>query len=277
MSFYDHSDPNRSEGGQLFYQPTSIAEQAIAGVFHGDNASTAQFKVENQRRSMGLDPLTGLAPLAVGVGSTFHGGGRYPVDGSQVGTILWRVLKAIVLWPAAIALALGAVACAAALVGMKFDAPSLAARAAQGEFADYQPPLASLFSERELATPIKPAVLYAAFRSYKGLKASDSKGIRAHALMGQAYRCVLQPGCREGVAQIDEGFGSRLPREASGFFADRVKNGDEQATRDMCLFAVKAGSSYLDMVEGRNLCAAANALGKESKAGQQALTRIEGS
>lgn len=59
MSYED----GRTEGGQFLQSGfSSASEQSGAGVNHHDSLFTAHGKVQDYRRSMGLDPDTGLLP-----------------------------------------------------------------------------------------------------------------------------------------------------------------------------------------------------------------------
>ena len=284
MSYYSN-DSNRTDSGQ-FYSHTNanVWEQAAAGVNHNDSYDTAHYKTMNHRTSMGLDPYTGLAPMNpnIYIGG-YTGGGRSrgtssggEVDESQFWQVMWGVIKFIFLWPLAIAIVLGAVAAALVFAGKSFEGSTLAAQAAQGEFAGYQPtPLPLLFAAKDIATPIDPESFLAAMRAFKPNKKVDPKMLRSRILMGQAYRCAMQAGCREAVAKLEPVAGLNLLRTAGGYFAAQVKAGNEDAARDMCLLAVKAGTAYQDLLTAQNLCREAVLLNPKSRMALQLLRKLD--
>jgi len=259
MSYYDN-DQNRSYGGQ-FYNHTNanIGEQWVAGVNPNDSYMSAHIKTEMYRRANNLDPYTGaLLPTTKYGGSTglnYHCSSAGGTDFSQFLLDFCGLLKAVIFWPIGMAIIVGFVVFGILKVGQKIDAPTLAARVSQDTFASYHlTPLTDFFSEKELAIPVEPEKFLASLHTFKHNKKADSKMKRAHAISGQAYRCFLQNACRESIAKLDPVASENLPHIASGFFSDMVKAGNEDATRDMCLFAVKNGTSYKDMIAARNVC-----------------------
>ena len=284
MSYYGN-DSNRTDGGQFHnHANANIWEQANAGVNHNDSYNTAHYKTMNHRTSMGLDPYTGLAPMNpntytggyTGGGSSWSTSSGGEIDESQIGQVLWGVIKFIFLWPLAIAIVLGVTAAALVFAGKSFESSTLAAKAAQGEFAGYQPtPLPVLFAAKDIATPIDPESFLAAMRAFKPNKKADPKMLRSRILMGQAYRCAMQAGCREAIAKLEPVVGANLLRTAGGYFADQVKAGNENAARDMCLTAVKVGTSYEDILTARNLCREAVLLNPKSRMALQLLQKLD--
>lgn len=278
MSYYgsDDNDPNRSAGGQFYnHLNANIDEQWVAGVNSNDNYMTAHLKTEDYRRRNNQDLFTGVPLPAKTYGGT-SGGSTYHhsssgSDDSQIGEVLGSLIK-MILWVAvAVFLAAGA-GVGAIIAGRSMDGPTLTARAAQGEFASYQPaPLSKYFGEKELASPIEPAGFVAAFHGVK--KGSDmKKAVRP--VQGMAYRCMLQPGCRDGVAKLDPELGRLLPRAAGNFLLEPSKAGREDATRDACLFAAKFGTSYKDLLTAFNFCSQANYEHKGTKAGAEAMSLL---
>jgi hypothetical protein len=280
MSFYgDDNDPNRSAGGQFYnHNNAGIGEQWAAGVHHGDNYSSAHAKTEMYRRANNLDLFTGvpLPPKTYGAGS--GGSSYYPVhrDASQFGEVLKGLFK-VLMWLVALVVVLGAIVVGALFAGRSMDAPTLASQAARGEFASYQPaPLSKFFTAKELSAPVDPAVWVAALHGLRPNK-SDPRLARLRRLQGEAYRCMMQAGCRDEVARLDPKLGQLLPRAAGAYLFEPAKAGDEDATRDLCLFAVKSGTSYKDILQARDFCSSANNLNRNSKAGAQASAMLAGS
>lgn len=290
MSFHgDDYDSNRNSGGQITNHTTSsVGEQWSAGVNHNDSYTTADNKIETYRRANNLNPYTGVPlppPIYVGGSGGFMGSGgssQLPSHGggdgeSWFGAALKGLFMALIFWPAVVAIVLGAIAAAAVFAGRSMDAPTLAAQVAGREFALYQlTPLSKLFPEKVLATPVDPAGFVSAMRAGTN-KTAKSQTARLRQLQGQAYRCMFQPGCRAEVARVDPFIGQTLPRIAGGFLVELAKAGNEDATRDLCFFAIKAGTSYKDLLEAGKLCAWANVVNKGSKAGTEALDLLENS
>ena len=162
---HEYDDPSRNSDGQFHAHTAAnatVGDQFIAGVNRDDNYQTAQWKVEQHRRLNGLDPYTGLAPLVPLNGSIGHGPYTAPrrPGGTGILVALGKLIKVAILWPAAIAIALGAIALG--LFGLvmlckSLDGPTLTARAAKNEFGYYKPvPLTSRFTAKEVASPVKP-------------------------------------------------------------------------------------------------------------------------
>jgi hypothetical protein len=257
---HEYDDPSRNDAGQ-FYAHTAanatVGQQFIAGVNQSDNYQTAQWKVEQHRRLNGLDPYTGLVPLVPLNGSIGHGPYIAPSRPGGTGSVvaLGKLIKVAILWPAAIAIALGVIVLG--LFGLlmlckSLDGPTLTARAAKNEFGYFQPvPLTSRFTAKELASPVKPASLLAMWEATLAKKATVPE---RESLAGLAYRCMFQEGCRDGLTKLDAGRGAGLPRLAAVFLGRLAKSGDPSAARDLCLFSINAGSSYKDMLTARYLC-----------------------
>jgi hypothetical protein len=281
---YD-DDPTRNDGGQyLNHFNANVGEQWIAGVNKYDSYQTAHLKTEAYRRSRGLDPYTGFVPLATVPNADLPYPHSSPVHNNRPDTDprvlpnLGRAIKLVILWPTAIIFTFCAVLVGLLMTSKSLDGATLTARAAKNDFSVYQPvPLASRFTQRELDTPITPESILKTWRALQSSKASTSRMLPAAQVMGQAYRCMLQEGCRESLAKLDTIAGANLPVFASGYLKPLVEKGDESAARDMCLFAVKTGISYKDMMIARALCARVNSLNTKTKANIQALAQLDGS
>lgn len=268
----------------------NTGEQALAGVGMYDSAWSAQLKVEQARRINGQDPLTGvylpketstnpyLSGRYGGSGLGSSGSGAAARDESQIFAVLCGVFKAVVLWPIAVALSIVSIGLIAVFVGRAVDGPSLAAKAAREEFANYQPaPLAARFTPKDLAAPIDPAALAKGLRAHKPDAKADPKQLRAAALMAQSYRCMFQDGCRLGLAKFEPEAAARLPYVAAGFLAPLAAKGDASAARDMCLFTIKMGVGYQDAHMAMLNCTHAVIASKQSAAAKETLERLSNS
>lgn len=273
MSYYgnDENDSTRSAGGQYHNHPfADLDQQKEAGVKEGDSFGVSLGKVDNHRRNHNLDPLTGEKRTTFFLKDPEG-------DPSQILQVLGSLIKKI-LWTTAIVISIGGVGVGALVAGRSMDGPTLAARAGQGEFASYQPaPLSKYFPENDLATPVDPAAFVAAVHAVKPGKGEEDMKRRARPIQGIAYRCMRQPGCRDVVAKLDPKLGAVLPRAASSFFFDLAKAGNEDAIRDICLFAAKFGTSYKDLLIAHSFCSQANYERKNSKAGVEAHSMLENS
>ena len=279
-SHYNDGDPNRNDGGQYMYghSNANVIDQVLAGVDNSDNYGTAHDKIETYRRIRGLDRYTGFPFTYVPSSSA---GTQYressPNDG-KIWRTLGRLIKVTILWPAAIAITLVAIVSGLVMSAKYFDGSTVASRAAKNEFGFYQPvPLASRFTAKELATPVTPESLLAAWSALGANKGAAPK-IKPHIrAAGYAYRCMFQEGCRDSLAKLDARLGANLPMWAAVFLKPLVEKGDESAARDMCLFAVNRGTSYKDMITARELCASARALNPKTDANVKALAQLDGS
>ena len=280
---HEYDDPSRNSDGQFHYHVGANAtsgEQSLAGVNRDDGYLTAQIKTEQYRQSQGLDPQTGLVrPVPFD-----RSGGYGPYtpsrpDGASTGpgmlAALGRLIKVAILWPAAIAIALGAIAAGLLMLSKSLDGATLTARAAKNEFGYYQPvPLTSRFTAKELAFPVTPASILATWKSFSAKEATVPQ---KQSLAGYAYRCMLQEGCRGSLMKLDARLGAELPMLAAGFLIPLVKNGDQSAARDLCLFTINVGISYKDMLTARYLCSRAQNLNPTSESSVKALSQLEGS
>ena len=129
------------------------------------------------------------------------------------------------------------------------------------------------FSKNELAEPISATGYLTAFSAFESNHLANPKMLRVRALPGLAYRCMMQTGCREGVSKINPIAGENMAHMASGIFVNLIKQGDENATRDFCLFAIKGGTSYKDMIIAGKLCESAIVLIIKSNIGIQTVNR----
>jgi hypothetical protein len=188
------------------------------------------------------------------------------------------VFKAIVLWPIAVAMVFAVVGIGAAAIGRVVEGPGLAAKVARVEFANYQlSPLSARFSAKDLSTPIDPPSLAAALRAHKPDKKADPKQLRAAALMAQAYRCMLQEGCRSGLAKVEPEAAANLPYLAAGFLQPLAAKGDASAARDMCLFAIKLGTGYRDAEISRRNCFQAIYASRQSAPAKEVGSKMDDS
>lgn len=283
-----YDDTNRNDNGQFYTGAGLIGEQAVSGVGWNDNAMTAMFKVQNYRAASGLDPFTGAPkpvvyptyPHVSGGGGGFSGSSWSPKsapverDEGQILQILGHLVMWVVVWPALIALAIGA-----ALYGAKtIDGSGLATRAASTEFASFKLNAPSAFlPAKDLATPINPKALLAEFHTPLPSKKADPKRLHSQNLLAKAYQCVTQPGCRADMAKLDAVAADNLPYVAAGFFVPLIAKGDERAARDMCMLPLMAGSSYRDALVARTTCSQAMRANPKSWAAQAAFDKLDGS
>ena len=250
------SDYGRNDDGQfLNHSVGNIWDQRQAGVNQYDNFASAAEKMRHDRRMAGLDTETGLFLPGGAVftgGATNHSGAGGGYE-SGFSPIIKSLFKTLILVPIALALVVGACLWGA----LKLDGPTMARRVAASQFSGYA--LAdptSFLSGKALINPIDPAALVSQFH-HNAAQQTYGGSARGLAFAQMAYRCQLQQGCRQAVAQSDPSLGQVLPRFAVRFLAPLAAKGDERAASDMCILPIVTGVSFLDVIAAQDACASA--------------------
>jgi hypothetical protein len=259
-----YQDPNRNAAGEYHYLGfgTRPGEQWGAGVNQYDDVISAGFKVRNQRVAAGLDEFTGLPKSTGPSGYGYAAGGSsglYAVDESQIGAVLWGVVKWTLLWPALLLLVVCAAALAAAAANSAWrdsgPGRGLAAATARAVApgASLAPPSAYL-SPKQMAAALD---LNALLRSIGSRRAESNE-------LASAYLCQLHAECARAAEARS---GALVASRAEIFLIMEAKRGYGTAAADACLLPLLTGVRLQPVSLARSGCyvAARNARSERAR------------
>lgn len=233
-----------------------------------NHAQQAQWARNEEARAGGTIVQPGVgAGMGVGAGAGgWVGGGLRPagdgkgwkVLGQTLALALGLPLAALLLWWLAVqgesawahsgpgrGLAAGA---RAAVFGDLAPTPADALR--PGGVAATPLPQAELV--RQLRATVDPAQLYP--QASPLVRRAESP-----AGQWQAYRCMLDPGCRQAVQMLaGEYAAGQLPRQASALLWGQLKAGRTTAATDLCLLRLVPGATPADLIAADKACQAAS-------------------